>query len=261
MRLFGSRPSSRASSRPGSPPGSRVASPPPSRGSSPGPGGHPSASKLDSISVQGNLYDVLKPRPSPAHVSDILPKELHVVLRYTASFILSKPVYAESISATFTDTMIVETDAGDGQFVEPTIESEKIASLNWTIWRGRVLEAGKEHSFEFSGELPSKSPRSLRTPSGRIEHTLTISLHGVTDSGRMRRTTKTVEVWNPFSMDADEPRPGLEFHTELEPELIGASADVDKDLEAFLRFPDQCYKGIAGEYYFLTMRNWTIISV
>jgi hypothetical protein len=248
MRLFGSRPSSRAGSRPGSPLGSRVASPPPSRGSSPGPGGRPSASKLDSISIQGNLYDVLKPRPSPAHVSDILPKELHVVLRYTTSFTLSKPVYVESISATFKETMIVKTDAGDGQFQESIIESGEIASLNWTIWRGRVLEAGKEHSFEFSGELPPKSPRSLQTPSGTIEHTLTISFHGVTDSGRMRRTRKTIEVRNPFSMDVDEPRPGLEFHTELEPELIGASVDVDKDLEAFLRFPDQCYKGISGEH-------------
>lgn len=187
---------------------------------------------------------MLKPRPSPAHVSDVLPKELHVELRYTASFTLSKPVYADSIRATFAETMIVITDPGDGQFREATIESEEIALLSWTIWRGRVLEPGKEYSFEFNGELPPKSPRSLRTPSGRIEHTLTISFHGVTDSGRMRRTRKTVEVWNPFSMDVDEPRPGLDFHAELDAELIGAIVEVDKDLEAFLRFPDQCYKGI-----------------
>lgn len=250
MRVFGSNPPSRTTtprpgSHPSSPPGSRAASPPCSRGSSARPGGRPSTSKLDSISIDGNLYDVLKPRPAPAHVSDVLPKELHVVLRYTASFTLSKPVYAESIKATFTETMIVVTDTGDGQFREASTESEEIASLNWTIWRGRVLEAGKEYSFEFSGELPPKSPRSLRTPSGRIEHTLTICFHGVTDSGRMRRTRKTIEVWNPFSLDTDEPRPGLEFHTELEHEFIGTSVEVDKDLEAFLRFPDQCYKGSA----------------
>jgi hypothetical protein len=51
-------------------------------------------------------------------------------------------------------------------------------------------------------------------------------------------------VWNPFSMDADEPRPGLEFHADLELEMVGTSIDVDKNLQAFLRYPDQCYKGI-----------------
>jgi hypothetical protein len=59
----------------------------------------------------------------------------------------------------------------------------------------------------------------------------------------MRRTRKTVEVWNAFSMDVDEPRPGLEFTSELEPEMVGTSIEIDKDLEAFVRFPDQCYKG------------------
>lgn len=139
--------------------------------------------------------------------------------------------------------MIVTTDKGDGQFEEATVEVEELASLNWTLWRGKVLEAGKEYTFDFNGELPAKTPRSWKTPSGRVEHTMTISFRGVTDSGKMRRTRKTVEVWNAFSMDVDEPRPGLEFHTELEPEMVGTRIDVDKDLEAFVRFPDQCYKG------------------
>src|SRR5208282_3509681 len=110
---------------------------------------------------------------------------------------------------------------------------DEIALLNWTIWRGRMLEAGKEYNFEFNGELPPKSPRSLTTPSGKVEHCLSVSFHGVTDSGKLRRTKKIVEVWNPFSMDADEPRPGLEFHTDLEHEMVGTSIDVDKDLQAF----------------------------
>ena len=162
--------------------------------------------------------------------------------------------------------MIVTTDKGDGQFNEATVEVEELARLNWTIWRGSVLEAGKEYSFDFNGELPPKTPRSWKTPSGRIEHTMTISFHGVTDSGRMRRTRKTVEVWNAFSMDVDEPRPGLEFHTELEPEMVGTSIEVDKDLDAFVRFPDQCYKGyllppVSATNRALTIiRHWPLIS-
>ena len=235
---------SRAGSRTTSHPGSRASSPV-SRGSSPGPGGHHSSRKLDSIEIEGNLYDVLKPRPAPAHVSEVLPKEVHVVLRYTVSFTLSKPVYADSIQVVFRETMTVVTDPGDGQFLEPTTESDEFALLNWTIWRGRTLEAGKEYNFEFNGELPPKSPRSLRTPSGKVDHCLTVSFHGMTDSGKLKRTWKTIEVWNPFSMDADEPRPGLEFHTDLELEMVGTSIDVDKDLQGFLRYPDQCYKGIS----------------
>ena len=139
--------------------------------------------------------------------------------------------------------MIVTVDKGDGQFREAETDSEQITYLNWTLWRGTVLEAGKEHVFEFTGELPPQTPRSLRTPRGSIEHSLTVRLDGVSDSGRMRRIRKTVEVWNPFSMDADSPRPGLEFHANLEPEMVGTSVEVEKDLEAFIRFPDQCYKG------------------
>lgn len=199
--------------------------------------------KLDSIQIEGSIYDVFKPRATPTYDSDILPKEVHVVLRYTVSFTLSKPVHATSIKAEFRETMIVVTDPGDGQFIEPVTESEEIGALDWTLWRGHELDAGHEYSFEFSGGLPPQSPRSLRTPSGRIEHTLTISFHGVTDSGRMKQTSKTIVMWNPFSMDADEPRPGLEFHSDLEPEMVGTSVEVEKDLEAFIRFPDQCYKG------------------
>ena len=227
--------------------GSRAPSPS-SQESSSGPGAPPSSNKLDSIQIDGNLYDVLKPRPATVHVSDVLPKELHVVLRYNVSFTLSKPVIADSIRVAFRETMTVVTDPGDGQFREPVIESEEIGLLNWTIWRGRILEAGKEYSFDFDGDLPPESPRSLRTPSGKIEHSLTVGFHGVTDSGKLRRTRKTIEVWNPFSMDADEPRPGLEFHTDLEPEMVGITIDVDKDLEAFLRYPDQCYKGIFVDF-------------
>jgi hypothetical protein len=58
-----------------------------------------------------------------------------------------------------------------------------------------------------------------------------------------------VEVWNPFSMDADDPRPGLDFHHDLgEIEMVGTSTEVDKGLEAFIRFPDQCYKGGFSPY-------------
>jgi hypothetical protein len=69
-------------------------------------------------------------------------------------------------------------------------------------------------------------------------------MDGVTDSGRMRRTRKTVEVWNPFSMDADDPRPGLDFHDDIgEIEMVGTSTELEKGVDAFIRFPDQCYKG------------------
>ena len=139
--------------------------------------------------------------------------------------------------------MIVVTDPGDGQFQSPITETEEIASLKWTIWRGHVLEANKEYTFDFSGDLPPKTPRSLRTPSGRIEHLLTIRFDKVSDAGKLRRLRKTIEVWNPFSMDVDSPRPGLEFHADLEPEMVGVDTEVEKDLVAFLRFPDQCYKG------------------
>src|SRR5438045_2306319 len=101
MRLFYPTPASHAGPRHKSHPSSRVASPPSPRRSSPSPAGH--SSILDSINIDGNLYDVLKPRPAPAHVSDLFPKELHVILRYTVSFTLSQPVYAESITATFTE--------------------------------------------------------------------------------------------------------------------------------------------------------------
>jgi hypothetical protein len=252
MPIFGSRPSSRE--------GSHSGSPPPSRGSSPAPGGRPS--RYDSIRLEGNLYDVLKPRETTPNSSEVLPKELEVTLRYTTSFILTKPVHAESIKAAFRSTMIVVTDRGDGQFREASSEDEEIAFLDWTIWRGHVLEAGKEYSFDFNGVLPPKTPRSWRTPSGKLEHTITISFHGVADAGKMRRTRKTVEVWNPFSMDVDDPRPGLEFHADLEPEMVGTRVDVEKGLEAFLRFPDQCYKGTLLDISSpLIIRNWSCVSM
>jgi hypothetical protein len=235
MPIFGSRPGSRSSSRGNTPPGSR--------GASPTPGGRPS--KYDSINIDGNLYDVLKPRERLEGEDDAeMPMELEVTLRYTCSFTLTKPVQAESIKAEFNSTMIVVTDSGDGQFREASSEAEEIGSLRWTIWRGHVLEAGKEYSFDFNGILPRSTPRSWRTPTGRVEHTITIGFHGVTDSGKMRRTRKTVEVWNPFSMDVDDPRPGLEFNMEMEPD-IGETVAIEKGLEAFISFPDQCYKGIS----------------
>lgn len=159
--------------------------------------------------------------------------------------------------------MIVTVEEGDGQFRQAEVDSEEITYLNWTLWRGNVLEAGKEHVFEFNGELPPQTPRSLRTPKGRIEHTLTVRFDGVSDSGRMRRTRKTVEVWNPFSMDADSPRFGLEFHADLEPEMVGTSAEVDKDLEAFIRFPDQCYKGmcLTTDAEDVDGRYWSVVSL
>ena len=234
MNFFGSRPGSRASSRPGS----RRPSPLSSRTASP----QGRLSKYDSIQIRGNLYDVLKPR-SENEGDEQVGKELHVVLRYNVSFILSKEVHAEAIEATYQETMTVVTDPGDGQFREAISETEELGLLHWTLWEGQKLEAGKPYSFEIDGELPRQSPRSWRTPSGRIEHCLTVSFHGVTDSGKMRKTRKTVEVWNPVSMDVDDPRPGLDFHAELDLEMVGSTVEVDKDLEAFVRFPDQCYKG------------------
>lgn len=234
MNFFGSRPSS----RPGSRPASRRPSPLSSRSPSP----HGKLYKHDSIQIRGNLYDVLKPR-SEKEDDEELGKELHVVLRYNASFILSKEVLAEAIIASFRETMTVVTDPGDGQFREASSETEEIGALHWTLWRGKVLEAGKEYSFDIDGVLPRQSPRSWRTPSGRIDHSLTVSFHGLTDSGRMRRTRKTIEVWNPFSMDVDDPRPGLDFHAELDLEMVGSTVEIEKDLEAFVRYPDQCYKG------------------
>jgi hypothetical protein len=64
-------------------------------------------------------------------------------------------------------------------------------------------------------------------------------------------------------MDADAPRPGLDFHDDLaEMEMVGTSTELEKGLEAFIRFPDQCYKGI-----FLALGNidryryWTVFSM
>jgi len=247
MPIFGSRPGSRAASRPGSRPGSA----PGSRAPSPTPGSNGRSAKFDSIQIEGNLYDVLKPREAASSGGDSpdaeFAKELQVVLRATASFTLTKPVRASAIRAEFRGCMVVITDPGDGQFREAESETEEILSMSWTIWRGVELEAGREYSFEFNGNLPPSTPRTLRTPSGRIEHTLTVKFVNVTDIGKMRRTRKTIEIWNPFSMDADSPRPGLDFHADLEPEMVGTTVDVDKNLQAFLRFPDQCFKGNCNE--------------
>lgn len=226
---FGSRPSSRVSSRRASPLNSR----------SPSPQGR--AGKYDSIQIQGNLYDVLKPRSE--NEDDDLGKEMHVVLRYNVSFIPSKDVHCDAIKASYLETMTVITDAGDGQFREASSDELELGQLNWTLWRGRKLEAGKEYSFPIDGELPRQSPRSWRTPSGRVDHSLTVEFRGVKESGRMRRTRKTIEVWNPFSMDVDDPRPGLDFHAELDLEMVGSTVELENGLEAFVRFPDQCYKG------------------
>jgi hypothetical protein len=246
MPIFGSRAGSASSSRAAS------------RASSPGPAGIPG--KVDSLRIDGSLYDVLRPREGPAQPGELLPKELHVVLRYIVSFTLSKPVHCESMKATYRCMMIVTTDPGDGQFGEAQKEKVELCRLNWTIWRGTVLEAGKEHSFDFNGELPPFTPRSWRTPNGRIEHTMTVRLDGVTDSGRLRRTRKTIEVWNPFSLDADNPRPGLDFHAELEEEMVGTSIEIEKGLEAFIRYPDQCYKG-SNRSATSHLRHRSIISV
>ena len=130
MQIFGSRPGSRVGSRRNSPPSTSLPGTP-RRGSAPSSRGvSPTRGKYDSISIQGNLYDVLKPRPAPTHFTELLPKELHVTLRYTASFTLTKPVYATSIKATYRETMIVVTDPGDGQFREPFSEEEEIASIS-----------------------------------------------------------------------------------------------------------------------------------
>lgn len=236
MPVLGSRSISR--------PGSRAGSAPSSRAPSPAPLGSPSAMKLDSISIDGSIYDILLPFPAPAHENEVLPKELRVTLRYKVSFTLSKPVKAEAIKAEFRSQMTVVTDPGEGQFTSPVVETEAIISLDWTLWRGHTLEANKEYNFEFSGELPPKTPRTLSTPRGRIEHLLTVRFHKTSDAGRLSRLRKTIEVFNPYSMDADSPRPGLEFHADLEPEMIGEDTEVEKGLVAFLRFPDQCYKGI-----------------
>jgi len=37
----------------------------------------------------------------------------------------------------------------------------------------------------------------------------------------------------------------LDFHSALDLEMVGSTVEVDKDLEAFVSFPDQCYKGTA----------------
>jgi hypothetical protein len=226
---FGSRPNSRLGSRRPSPLSSR----------SPSPQGR--LGKNDSIQIEGNLYDVLTPRSEEE--DDDLGKELHVQLRYNASFILSKEVHCDAVKASYRETMTVVTDPGDGQFREPSSDEVDLGQINWTLWRGKKLDAGKEYSFPIDGELPRQSPRSLRTPSGRVDHCLTVEFWGVKESGKMRRTRKTVEVWNPFSMDVDDPRPGLDFHAELDLEMVGNTVEVEKDLEAFVRFPDQCYKG------------------
>src|ERR1700737_3786835 len=190
-----------------SPPSSAPSSRGPSRASSPSPGGL-LPSKYDSLRIDGNLYDILVPRESPvADDNEMLRKEVHAVLRYTVSFTLSKPVRAAALEAEFVETMSIIVSDGDGGFREAEKELETITILKWTLWTGEVLEAGKEHTFEITGELPPHTPRPLRTPRGNIDHTLTVRLAGVTDSGRMRRTRKTIEVWNPFGMDADEPRP------------------------------------------------------
>src|SRR5436189_5272944 len=97
-------------------------------------------------------------------------------------------------------------DSADGPFREPVIESDEMGQLY--LW-GQMLEAGKEYSFDFSGELTPKSRRSLRTPSGKIKHSLIVGSQGVADSGTLRRT-RTVEMWNPFGSNVDEPRPGLQ---------------------------------------------------
>src|SRR5271156_38191 len=147
MPIFGSRPGSRAGSRPGSRPGSA----PGSRAPSPLPSLNGRATKLDSIQIEGNLYDVPKPREGPADEYEPLPKELQVVLRATVSFTLTKPVRATAIRAEFRGVMVVVTDPGDGQFREAESETEEILSMNWTIWRGIELEAGREYTFEFNG--------------------------------------------------------------------------------------------------------------
>jgi len=171
------------------------------------------------------------------------PKEVHVVLKYGIHFILSKPVSAKSLRAEFLGTMNVMTYEGDSQFREAETTQEEITRMKWSLWKGSLLEAGQEYLFHIAGELPDHTLRSLRTPKGKIEYTLTVWLEGVSDRGKMRHTRKMVEVWNPFSMNADDPRPGLEFHAELDDEMVGCGIELEKDFEAFVRYPDQCFKG------------------
>jgi hypothetical protein len=211
----------------------------------PSPGGTVQPLKVDSLHIFGDLYDIFSPQKTLHEPNELLTKELHVRLRYTVAVFLTKPVHAESLKAEYRCRMIVETEVGDGQFQEPRFDTADIAELNWTIWKGTVFEPGKLHTFEVTGELPPKTPRSWKTPRGNIEHTMSVRFEGVTDAGRLRRTKKTVLVWNSFSMDADSPRWGLEFHDQLEDkEMVGVSVLVEKNLAAFVRFPDQCYKGL-----------------
>jgi hypothetical protein len=213
--------------------GSRAPSPAPEEGK---------PTKMDSISIEGNLYDVFKERISTTP-GEHLSKEVRVEVRGKASFKLSRRVRAKAIKAIFQCTMIVVTGEGDGQCEEAIEEKEEISTISWTLWQGETLDVNRDYTFDFTGELPPFTPRSLRTPSGRIDHCLTVWLSGVVDQGRLRRTRKTVEIWNPFSMNPEEPRAGLDFHSDLELELVGEGVEIEEGLEAFVRYPDQCYKG------------------
>jgi hypothetical protein len=186
----------------------------------------------DKIHIESAIYSVLTPQNGCA--------TQHFVSRFVVSFILSKEVYADSIEAEFVGVIVVKN------YVTGNEISARCSTTHWDLRKGRCLEARKRYVFEAIGELPSKSPCSLRTRSGGVYYEFRVRFCRVGDCTGLSSFEKALEVSNPYLV-AEEPRPGLNHTNDLTLEMIGATVELGKRPTAFIRYPDQCYDSIKLE--------------
>jgi hypothetical protein len=186
----------------------------------------------DEVHIESAIYSVLTPQHGCA--------TQHFVSRFVVSFSLNKEMYADLIEAEFIGVIVVKN------YVTGNEISARCLTTHWDLWKGRCLEAGKRYVFEAIGELPSKSPCSLRTRSGGVYYEFRVRFCRVGDCTRLSSFEKALEVWNPYLV-AEEPRSGLNHTNDLTSEMIGATVELGRRQTAFIRYPDQCYDGIKLE--------------
>ena len=187
------------------------------------------AVQRDIVHIDGGLHEVRTPFYNEKASETVL----HVILRFEVSFILSRPLHVRCIKAHFEGSIDV-ADVGQLFHIQ-------FLHLQWVLWDKGVLEAGRKYEFEVVAEIPPTAPCSVETRRGSIEYTFRVQLEGV--EGECSLRTKQIRVWNPY-MVFDVPRMNLAWSDDLDSEMVGTTVRLGKALEAFIRYPDQCFTGL-----------------
>jgi hypothetical protein len=190
---------------------------------------------LDDVYINGGLYEVWTPHDN----GDVVTSVVHVFVRFVVSFTFSKSVDMQTIKAQLEGSMNV-TYWGS----EPAKTS--FLNLQWVLWDKGELEAGKKYKFRVLAELPITAPCSIETSKGSIDYTFQLRFAEMANRGHSVWLTSPLKIWNPYVV-FDVPRQGLTCGGALVSEMVGTTIKIDKDLTAFLRYPDQWSNGTSFE--------------